>query len=190
VGSDAIELEATIDSPFCQLFVIRHALLLGLNGRHGMLKCSVRGSQKDHVLRKGEDRCKSGIMAAITSTSTNIWGFRCVGKIIGRSLFYYQASYGVLFAYQVKLAFKPCTWKRETKCILHQELAENKMGSIGIEPFQVSHCPSLMTGHADHRGQTTFAVPLHCDSCVKDVTGALNHVEGIRGSFHTLYDHD
>ncbi|KIW58970.1 hypothetical protein, variant 1 [Exophiala xenobiotica] len=36
------------------------------------------------------------------------------------------------------------------------------MGSVGIEPFQ-----------------TTFAVPLHCDSCVKDVTGALNQVEGI-----------
>lgn len=36
------------------------------------------------------------------------------------------------------------------------------MGSIGVEPFQ-----------------TTFAVPLHCDSCVKDVTGALEKVEGI-----------
>jgi len=36
------------------------------------------------------------------------------------------------------------------------------MGSIGIEPFQ-----------------TTFAVPLHCASCVKDVSGALEKVEGI-----------
>ncbi|KIV83194.1 hypothetical protein PV11_05244 [Exophiala sideris] len=36
------------------------------------------------------------------------------------------------------------------------------MGSIEIESFQ-----------------TTFAVPLHCDSCVKDVTGALEKVEGI-----------
>jgi hypothetical protein len=155
-----------------------------------MLKASVRGSQKDDVFERVMMGVKAASWRPITSTSTNIWGVRCVGKIIGRSLFYYQASYGVLFAYQVKLAFQPCTWKRETKCILHQELAENKMGSIGIEPFQVSHCPSLMTGHADHRGQTTFAVPLHCDSCVKDVTGALNQVEGIRGSFHTLYDHD
>ena len=36
------------------------------------------------------------------------------------------------------------------------------MGSIGIQPFQ-----------------TTFAVPLHCDSCVKDVSGALNKLDGI-----------
>ncbi|EXJ81627.1 hypothetical protein A1O1_07692 [Capronia coronata CBS 617.96] len=36
------------------------------------------------------------------------------------------------------------------------------MGSLGIQPFQ-----------------TTFAVPLHCDGCVKDVSGALNRVEGI-----------
>ncbi|EXJ54409.1 hypothetical protein A1O7_09748 [Cladophialophora yegresii CBS 114405] len=36
------------------------------------------------------------------------------------------------------------------------------MGSIGIEPFQ-----------------TTFAVPLHCDSCVNDVKGALQKVEGV-----------
>ncbi|KIX04232.1 uncharacterized protein Z518_07786 [Rhinocladiella mackenziei CBS 650.93] len=36
------------------------------------------------------------------------------------------------------------------------------MGSIGIQPFQ-----------------TTFAVPLHCESCVKDVSGILEKVEGI-----------
>ncbi|OAP54651.1 hypothetical protein AYL99_11099 [Fonsecaea erecta] len=36
------------------------------------------------------------------------------------------------------------------------------MGSLGIQPFQ-----------------TTFAVPLHCDSCVQDVTGALEKVQGI-----------
>jgi len=36
------------------------------------------------------------------------------------------------------------------------------MGSVGIEPFQ-----------------TTFAVPLHCDSCVQDVSGALDKVNGI-----------
>lgn len=27
--------------------------------------------------------------------------------------------------------------------------------------------------------QTTFAVPLHCDSCVKDVSAALNKVDGV-----------
>ncbi|KKY16606.1 putative superoxide dismutase copper chaperone [Phaeomoniella chlamydospora] len=36
------------------------------------------------------------------------------------------------------------------------------MGSLGIDPFQ-----------------TTFAVPLHCDGCVQDVSGALNKLEGI-----------
>ncbi|RMZ76201.1 hypothetical protein DV737_g4921, partial [Chaetothyriales sp. CBS 132003] len=36
------------------------------------------------------------------------------------------------------------------------------MGSIDIQPFQ-----------------TTFAVPLHCESCVKDVSGALHKLEGI-----------
>jgi copper chaperone for superoxide dismutase len=36
------------------------------------------------------------------------------------------------------------------------------MGSLGIQPFQ-----------------TTFAVPLHCDACVKDVSGALNKLGGI-----------
>ncbi|EXJ82402.1 hypothetical protein A1O3_06215 [Capronia epimyces CBS 606.96] len=36
------------------------------------------------------------------------------------------------------------------------------MGSLGIQAFQ-----------------TTFAVPLHCDSCVKDVSGALNKLDGI-----------
>lgn len=33
----------------------------------------------------------------------------------------------------------------------------------GIEPFQ-----------------TTFAVPLHCESCVKDVSGAVNKLAGVR----------
>ncbi|RMZ92326.1 hypothetical protein DV736_g414, partial [Chaetothyriales sp. CBS 134916] len=36
------------------------------------------------------------------------------------------------------------------------------MGSIGVQPFQ-----------------TTFAVPLHCESCVKDVSGALYKLDGI-----------
>jgi len=36
------------------------------------------------------------------------------------------------------------------------------MGSLGLEPFQ-----------------TTFAVPLHCDSCVKDVSGAVKALNGI-----------
>jgi len=36
------------------------------------------------------------------------------------------------------------------------------MGSVGIEPFQ-----------------TTFAVPLHCDSCVQDVSGVLKQINGI-----------
>jgi copper chaperone CopZ len=27
--------------------------------------------------------------------------------------------------------------------------------------------------------QTTFAVPLHCDSCVKDVSGALGKLNGL-----------
>lgn len=36
------------------------------------------------------------------------------------------------------------------------------MGSVGIEPFQ-----------------TTFAVPLSCESCVKDVSGSLHKLPGI-----------
>ncbi|RMZ84973.1 hypothetical protein DV738_g417, partial [Chaetothyriales sp. CBS 135597] len=36
------------------------------------------------------------------------------------------------------------------------------MGSLGIQPFQ-----------------TTFAVPLHCESCVHDVSGALYQLDGI-----------
>ncbi|KPI43149.1 Superoxide dismutase 1 copper chaperone [Cyphellophora attinorum] len=36
------------------------------------------------------------------------------------------------------------------------------MGSIGVESFQ-----------------TTFAVPLHCDSCVESVTKVLNEVDGV-----------
>ena len=31
---------------------------------------------------------------------------------------------------------------------------------------------------AKQKPQTTFAVPLHCEGCVKDVSGALNKLEG------------
>jgi len=45
------------------------------------------------------------------------------------------------------------------------------MGSVGIEPFQ-----------------TTFAVPLHCDGCVKDVSGAINQLEGVTNVQANLKD--
>ncbi|RVX68705.1 hypothetical protein B0A52_07591 [Exophiala mesophila] len=45
------------------------------------------------------------------------------------------------------------------------------MGSLGIQPFQ-----------------TTFAVPLHCESCVKDVTGVLEKLEGIHNIKANLTD--
>lgn len=53
------------------------------------------------------------------------------------------------------------------------------MGSLGIQPFQVGH-PRLPSWPDADKRQTTFAVPLHCDSCVKDVSGALHKIEGMR----------
>ena len=44
------------------------------------------------------------------------------------------------------------------------------MGTTGIEPFQ-----------------TTFAVPLHCDDCVRDVSGALSKMTGIKDPIATTY---
>jgi hypothetical protein len=53
------------------------------------------------------------------------------------------------------------------------------MGSVGIEPFQVRQgCMLRMVLPRLIGLQTTFAVPLHCDSCVADVKGALEKVEG------------
>lgn len=56
------------------------------------------------------------------------------------------------------------------------------MGSLGVEPFQVC-CQlrgnSLQQTHADYL-QTTFAVPLHCDGCIKDVSGAVQALDGKR----------
>jgi hypothetical protein len=150
VGSDAIELEATIDSPFCQLFVIRHAILLGLKGRHGMLKSSVRGSQKDDVFERMMLGVKAASWRPLPRLPPTSGGFGAWGRLSADHYFITKHLREYSSRIKSRLA-KPCTWKRETKCILHQELADNKMGSIGIEPFQVSHCPSLMTGHADHR---------------------------------------
>lgn len=61
------------------------------------------------------------------------------------------------------------------------------MGSVGVEPFQVG---SQFVGVGAFRltCQTTFAVPLHCDSCVKSVTTALKEVDGIHGVKANLKD--
>lgn len=56
------------------------------------------------------------------------------------------------------------------------------MGSLGIQPFQVRQSLKLLQKHEYEYligAQTTFAVPLHCDSCVKDVSAALNKVDGV-----------
>lgn len=53
------------------------------------------------------------------------------------------------------------------------------MGSLGIQSFQVRQSQNTKSQQHLMIPQTTFAVPLHCDSCVKDVSVALSKVDGV-----------